>query len=183
MKYPRNSDPNYFHDNQGKSNCGSFAFNVQGWYRPDDYVAEQLGRFYIDEIEDGFLELYANGYGEDELTDLYVYWVASEVLNDFGDEVRLLDEENLNVRAGEELVELRTFVWIGDDSWCEYDFHFKVLRDGIWMEKTGTQPVKFCEEDEWGQYVSRTIYFAHKIAQEDRWIKFVGLVNIIGKQH
>ena len=48
------------------------------------------------------------------------------------------------------------------------DFHFKVLRNGLWQEKCGSDPVRFCEEDDWHnglvEYISYTSYFAKKLA-------------------
>jgi hypothetical protein len=52
---------------------------------------------------------------------------------------------------------------IYDEEGSDVDFHFKVLRDGHWLEKQGMEQVKFCELDEWGRYIGEPVYMYHKI--------------------
>ena len=33
----------------------------------------------------------------------------------------------------------------------------------MWSEKPGSEPVKFCELDEWGRYTGKPVYMYHRI--------------------
>ena len=65
--------------------------------------------------------------------------------------------------SDKELIAFNGFCICDDDYNTDVDFHFKVLRDGMWSEKPGREPVKFCELDEWGRYTGKTVYMYHKI--------------------
>ena len=163
MEYTKNSDPNYFEDNPECANCGSFAFNVEEWYDPEEDFILDVG--YIDEW---MKEMVESGYNCDEVADMYAESLAESVMRDFEGEVRevFLPTE---VEPNEELIAFRGYCrYESEEDWVpDYDFHFKVLRDGIWQEKCGHYPVKFCTEDDWTYmtrtYNSNTIYFAHQI--------------------
>lgn len=158
MNYTQNHDPNYYEKHQGSSNCGSFAFQIEEWYSPDEYFEDIQGQSIEEWIERG-LEV---GYDEWELSDLLADLLSDYVLMDFED-VRYLWSP-AEVQDNEELIAFRAFV--SDD--CNWDFHFKVLRDGLWQEKCGSDPVRFCSEDDWHNglmdYNSYTVYFARKLA-------------------
>ena len=66
MEYTKNSDPNYFEDNPECANCGSFAFNVEEWYDPEQDFILDVG--YIDEW---MKEMVESGYNCDEVADMY----------------------------------------------------------------------------------------------------------------
>ena len=42
MLFSPNHDPNYFEEHSFLTNCGSFAFNIQEWYSPDDRFVEEI---------------------------------------------------------------------------------------------------------------------------------------------
>lgn len=164
MEYTKNTDPNYFDEYQGYSNCGSFAFNVEEWYDPEIDFEESVG--YID---DWIVEMHNNGYSNDEIADIYTEAITERILNDFFGEIREVYYPS-DVNSNEELIALRGWCHYDEDdcsNYADYDFHFKVFRNGIWQEKCGRQPVKFCTEDEWSYgtrtYNSITIYFAHEV--------------------
>lgn len=161
MEYTKNSDPNYYEYNSEYANCGSFAFNVEEWYDPEDEFENEVG--YID---DWIMEMSDNGYSADEIADIYTEAITERVLKDFTNEIREITYPS-EANDNEEVVALRGWCYEDIDNFAEWDFHFKVLRNGIWQEKCGREPVKFCLEDEWSYgfrtYNSNTIYFAHKI--------------------
>lgn len=163
MEYTKNSDPNYFEDNSECANCGSFAFNVEEWYNPELDLEEEV--LYIGAW---MAELIDNGYSCDEVADIYAEILTESVLRDFEGEIREILFPS-QVHNDEELIAFRGYCRYetGEDYIPDYDFHFKVFRDGIWQEKCGSQPVKFCTADDWTYmtrtYNSETIYFAHRI--------------------
>lgn len=151
MNYTKNNDPNYYEKHQGSSNCGSFAFQIEEWYSPDE-------GFDVEEwIDCG----YNGGWDDYELADSFVEQLIPVILDDF-DNVRFIFSK-AELESNEELIAFRT--WVEEGNW---DFHFKVLRDGLWQEKCGSDPVRFCSEDDWHNgimdYNSYTVYFARKLA-------------------
>ena len=163
MEYTKNSNPNYYEENVESANCGSFALNIKEWYNPEAIVISK-----VDCIDTWILELLEHGYSCDEAADFYVEEIAEAVLSDFPKEIRQINSPS-ELQPSEELIALRTSCKYeeGEDWMPDFDFHFKVFRDGIWQEKCGSRPVKFCTEDEWTYmvrtYNSYTIYFAHQI--------------------
>ena len=158
MNYTPNHNPKFYDENPKRANCGSFAFNIEEWYCPDVYFEHDIGIDIDSWIEQGF----ATGADEWELADDLASILSKYILSDFKD-VRLLYNPSY-IQPGEELIAFRTFV----DEDFNWDFHFKVLRNGLWQEKCGSDPVRFCEEDDWHNglldYISYTFYFAKKLA-------------------
>lgn len=157
MNYTRNHNPNYYEENQGCSNCGSFAFQIEEWYSPDEYFEENEGICIEEWIQEGF----DNGYDEYDLSDWLAEILTSYILSDFNDIHNIWGPGQVD--NNEELIAFRTFVNI-EGNW---DFHFKVYRDGLWQEKCGSDPVRFCDEWDWNNglldYISHTVYFARKL--------------------
>lgn len=157
MNYTRNHDPNFYEEYQAIANCGSFAFQVEEWYAPDDYFEDDNGICIEAWIEEGLEE----GCSEYDLADGLAEILANYILLDFEDVRYLMWPSEL--QENEELIAFRTFV---DDS-CNWDFHFKVYRNGLWQEKCGSDPVRFCDEWDWNNglldYISCTFYFARKL--------------------
>lgn len=163
MEYTKNSNPNYYEENVEFSNCGSFAFNIEEWYNPgSDFVAD------FGSIEDWMMEMSLNGYNCDEIADIYAEELAKFIIEDFKEEIREITNFS-EVKSNEELIAFRTCCrYETNEDWVpDFDFHFKVFRDGVWKEKCGSCPVRFCTEDDWAYvtriYNSNTIYFAHQI--------------------
>lgn len=161
MEYTKNTDPHYFETNQDASNCGSFAFNIEEWYAPEEDFLDSVGY-----MTDWIIDMLDNDYSIDELADIYTEALVTRILSDFGSDIRPVDLYD-EIDSDEELVALRGWCYFDDDDWAEWDFHFKVLRDGLWQEKCGSGPVRFCLEDEWSYgfrtYNSETFYFAHRV--------------------
>lgn len=162
--FTRNSDPDYYEKNCGSSNCGSYAFNIKEWYDADHDFSDEVGDVF-DWIRD-----MAESYDNDEISDIYAEAVAETILNDFEGEIRELDEEDSIIDFDEELIAFRTFCIYDDDGWTNFDFHFKVFRDGGWKEKCGSSEVRFCTLEDWtngiNTYTSKVYYFAHKVFEK-----------------
>lgn len=88
-----------------------------------------------------------------------------------------LDIEGVNF-AKEEIIQYR--VRIGKPPIDEYDdldhdFHFKVLRNGVWLEKLGGYQIRKCkpwideDDHEENYYTSRTLTFAHSIIHQSKF--------------
>ena len=157
MNYTRNHNPHYYEECQDFANCGSFAFNIEEWYSPDDYFEDDMG----ETVEQWIDHCIWNGWDEYDMSDEFAGILVNYILNDF-DDVRYLVWEG-EIQPDEELIAFRTFV----DTEGNWDFHFKVFRDGLWLEKCGSDPLRFCEESDWNngilEYISQTVYFARKL--------------------
>ena len=158
MEYTRNSDPDYYNKNRVRANCGSYALRLREWYDPEEYL-ESIEEDYVD----GWIECMAmNGYDNDEITDYYIDVLVDGMLQEFDGELELCDGQPPTT-SDKELIAFNGFCCCDDDYNIDYDFHFKVLRDGMWSEKPGREPVKFCDLEEWGRYTGKTVYMYHKI--------------------
>ena len=163
MEYTKNTNPHYYEENEAYSNCGSFAFNIEEWYNPEIDLEAQV--FYVGSW---MLEMLDDGYTCDEVADIYAEILADSILEDFAGEIREVFSPS-QVHDDEELIAFRGYCRyeIEEDQFPDYDFHFKVLRNGIWQEKCGRRPVKFCTLDDWNYmtrtYNSITFYFAHRV--------------------
>ena len=161
--YTRNSDPKYYETHQGSSNCGSYAFNVKEWYDADGWFEDEVGS-----IDDWIIDKVEAGYDDVDISDFYAEELKTQILNDFDGALREVEGESDFIDLDEELVAFRTFCIYSEDGWTNYDFHFKVFRNGCWMEKCGGEEVRFCTIDDWSNgantYISKIHYFAHKVS-------------------
>ena len=153
MSYTRNTDPTYYYKNSGAVNCGSFALRLNEWYEPEeDY----------DEIYDWIIGM-SWDYDDYEISNLYADIIIDRILSDFSDEIEICDGRAPST-SDTELIAFATFCEYDEsEEYCNWDFHFKVFRNGIWQQKCGCFPPEFCELDEWGRYTSKVTYFYHKI--------------------
>lgn len=132
VMFTPNHDPNYFQENCIFTNCGSYAFNIQGWYCPDenfDEDDEKLGNTLFEEDELTTTEILQLLFDRD----------VEQILNDF-DLVRVYNKD-IFLKSNEELVAFRMCVvpdfFDGEDDSLSIDYHFRVKRNGKWMEKIG----------------------------------------------
>lgn len=146
MSFAPNHDPNYFEEHSFLTNCGSFAFNIREWYSPDD-------RFNEDDIELGN-RLYKEGLlNVEDILDLLYRRDVKQILKDFN-LVRVADQ-NITLRQDEELIAFRMCVNPDaptEDEPLYIDYHFRVKRNGMWMEKIGcheVQEIHNYSEDPW----------------------------------
>ena len=158
MYYTRNRDLTYYETNRARANCGSYALRLNEWYDPEDYVEDIIGNTY-EWIE----ELAEEGYEDWEIATMFAEIMVDGILQEFNGELELCDGY-LTDEPNIELVALCT--WCAyDDMGSDWDFHFKVYRNGKWMEKNGCGPVIECDEDNWGRYNSDIFYMYHWIGE------------------
>lgn len=158
MYYTRNSDLSYYETHRYCANCGSYALRLNEWYDLDYYFEDVTG-YYIDEW---ITEKSEEGYNDYEISTMYGEILVQGILEEFKGELELCDgwpPKTDNV----ELIAFSTYCYANSSKYSDYDYHFKVFRDGKWMEKCGTQPVEECTEDWWGDYIGDVFYFYHKI--------------------
>lgn len=163
--YVHNSDPNYYITNCSSTNCGSYALNIEGWLDADADFENEVG-----DISSWVINMAEEGYEENEINEYYANAIVESLLTSFGDELIHLDDLVSLPDSKNELIAFRTFCfYYEDDGWADFDFHFKVFRDGKWMEKNGHGPVHECDLEDWSydcwtDYNSTVHFFLHKIA-------------------
>lgn len=158
MSYTRNSDLTYYETHRTAANCGSYALRLNEWYELDPYFEDVTG-YYIDEWID---EQGENGYSDYEISTMYGDILVEGMLEEFKGELEIcngMPPTTNNV----ELIAFSTFCYYVEEGTPDFDYHFKVLRDGKWMEKCGMDSVRECDEDEWGDYIGDITYFYHRI--------------------
>ena len=160
--YTHNTNPNYYKENYAFSNCGSYAFNIEEWYDADNGFEWEVGNI------DSWVTEMATYYSDEEISEMYSKAVVEQIFDDFDEEIRELSSESDPLLPNEELVAFRGYCEYFEDSGdSDYDFHFKVFRDGQWMEKCGSCPVQPCTLEDWSYdyrtYNSKTYFFAHAV--------------------
>lgn len=169
-EFVKNTDPGFWEQDLPWCNCGGLAFNIKTWYSPEWKYHEVLPPEFFD-IDEYAEHLWLEGYETWEIANQIQGIYLEGILEDFGDKVRVLNDDG-GWDSDEELIAFRVRSGYYDgDYTADVDFHFKVLRDGIWIEKNGSNDVHTCDEDEWEYfeednsmyYDSDTIYLAHKI--------------------
>lgn len=163
--YTHNSNLHYYMTHESVTNCGSFALRTEEWYDPDGSIGWAS-------IEDWVREGFSNGLERQEMSNLFLDRIVEQVLYDFNDIRVLFNGNEDEVKDNEELIALRVFAnYDFDDDWADWDFHFKVLRDGRWQEKNGDSEVHYCDLEDWSSgcldYISDTVFFAKKIQFEN----------------
>ena len=156
MIYSRNTNLDYYIDEQEYTNCGSYALRLNEWYDPEDYFERRIGN-----ICDWIGDQTDAGYSDEEISNIYGEILFEGISEEFANEIELWN--GMPPAPGTELIAFNTFCRWDDDWGADWDFHFKVLRDGKWMEKCGPLPVEECDEYDWGRYIGTPIYFCHRI--------------------
>lgn len=133
MRFETNRDPNYFQDNRYHTNCGSFAFNICDWYGPDGSFDEDdttLAVELADEYDMSDIDILETLF-ERNVEQIHLDFDVIDVDKDY------------KPKEGEDLVAFRMCVnrTFYDDELI-VDYHFRVKRNGKWLEKCGSGPVK-----------------------------------------
>ena len=159
MNYTRNSDPTYYESNCSHTNCGSYALRLKEWYDPEDYFEKKLGFINV------WIENQSTaGYSDEEISDMYSEILVEGMLEEFEGELRICDGTPPKSDE-EELIAFSTWCYSDlEREYADYDFHFKVYRDGKWSEKRGNTKVRNCTKEDWGMYISPPVYMYHKIS-------------------
>ena len=159
MSFSPNHDPNYFEEHSFLTNCGSFAFNIQEWYSPDD-------RFCEDDIELGNRLFKETFLSVEEILRLLYERNVKQILKDF--DVMQVTDKNFSLKPNEELIAFRMCVnpdASTEDEPLYIDYHFRVKRSGCWMEKPGCHEIRMVDnysEDPWE--VSEELIYTGPIA-------------------
>lgn len=169
MKYNKGFD--FWDKYRRDCNCGSLAFNLDEWYHPGDLKGN-----YEDFLAEDFLLGLDDDFDDDEIADALANFYLDLLVEDFEDEISepSLEEPEV-VPNGYELIAFRAGAYSWDQGeWgfsFDYDFHFKVLREGQWLEKLGGGSVFPTSLSDWNggsmYYNSHTFYFIHRIACEN----------------
>lgn len=157
MYYTRNSDLSYYETHRHDANCGSYALRLNEWYDLDYYFEDVTG-YYIGEW---ITEKSEEGYNDYEISTMYGDILVQGILEEFDGELEICGGWPPKT-DGVELIAFSTYCYA---NYGDYDYHFKVFRDGKWMEKCGSGPVEECTEDSWGDYIGDVTYFYHKIGE------------------
>lgn len=144
MQFETNRDPNYFNEECMRANCGSFAFNIREWYSPDECFDQ-------DDLELAAQLIDDEGLDETDVIHLLFDRNVEQIHQDF--ELEDADNKDYPLKDNEELIAFRMCInkTFYDDE-LVVDYHFRVKREGKWMEKCGTGPVRTIEdynEDPW----------------------------------
>ncbi len=158
MNYTRNSDLTYYETHRHEANCGSYALRLNEWYDLDYYFEDVTG-YYIDEW---ITEKSEEGYNDYEISTMYGDILVQGILEEFDGELEICSGWPSKT-DDVELIAFSTYCYASSSKYGDYDYHFKVFRDGKWMEKCGMEPVQECTEDGWGDYIGDVTYFYHKI--------------------
>ena len=138
MRYKANNDPNYFKDHCLFTNCGSYAFNIRGWYGPD-HNADQ------DDTDLGIYLIEEEGLDYEEALQVLFEEDVERICQDF--DVTEVNSKDYPLKSNEELIAFR--MCVNRTFYYEellIDYHFRVKRDGKWMEKCGSGPVREVED-------------------------------------
>ncbi len=158
MNYTRNSDPTYYESNCFHTNCGSYALRLKEWYDLDEYFQYKVGA-----VEDWIEKQSLAGYSDEEISNMYGEILIEGMLEEFKGELTICDGAPSKSNK-EELIAFNTGCFTQNNYFVDYDFHFKVYRNGKWSEKCGNTEVKDCTKDNWGMYIGTPTYMYHKIA-------------------
>lgn len=161
MEYTRNSDLSYYDESCLYTNCGSYALRLNEWYDPGDYLNDIIGDVY-----DWVNEMGNSGYSDLDISIEYGDLLIHGMLKEFEGELEICDGK-IPTSSNVELIAFNTMCEWNEGENVDYDFHFKVFRDGKWMEKCGANKVRECDEDEWGIYIGDVTYLYHKIGDEN----------------
>jgi hypothetical protein len=130
-------------------NCGGFALRTFSWYKPYTFERE--------DIVDIIVDLECQGYNYDYVTNKLLDIFEQQMLEDFSDLERV--DYGYEPAEDEDFIAFRVFYDIEIDNSCDepevdffdYDFHYRVFRDGEWLEKNGGGEIREAYGD-WQTY-------------------------------
>ena len=129
-------------------NCGGFALKTYDLYLPYEDKTKDFAIYFDDKIE----ELYYSGLSLKEIENEILEETVEYMLKNFPKKLRVIKNFS-DLKDTEELIAYRIGLEIFSNedeigkyyTGCDGDFHFKVLRDGHWLEKFGEGLVIFEE--------------------------------------
>ncbi len=139
--------PNFWSKHHSSLNCGSFALNLLKWYVP--YDEEDNG---FENRIDAIVEYIRQGDTADEVYKKIINADVRYILWQFSDVLTPITYEQMLALPKETTIVAYRIGIVFDGDWedvdaCDVDedFHFKVRRNGQWMEKQGHHEVRHCE--------------------------------------
>lgn len=164
---------------EAEYNCFTFALNIPNgeWGRP---YSKSTDRIISEAFENEETEVY-------DIEEFLVQKAEEFLKNKYN--IRVLDIKNIGSVdfEKEEIIQYRVgYEQLSDQNMgrfglgYDFDFHFKVLRNGQWQEKNGGLPIHDCRPwfDSCGfvgvsdrKYKSRTLTFAHEILKPREFAK------------
>lgn len=138
-----NTDSDYY-------NCGGFALSTYSWYKPYSYDRS--------EIVDTIVNLTDEGLSYEKITSIILDKFEEQMLEDFPD-LKVVSN-SYQPKEDEDLIALRIFYYLEleedngeyEVDFFDYDFHYRVFREGVWIEKCGSCPIQEAWDPEWETY-------------------------------
>lgn len=129
-------------------NCGSFALGVDEWFTPyEDRMGVGENKLFYN-IEDEISYRLAEGLSLEETYEALLDEDSHEILNKCP-WCRLVSTVEAKKHTTN-IVAYRLAIVVDDDGEVlDYDFHFRLLKDGVWCEKCGGRPTRECREQDW----------------------------------
>ena len=149
--YNRKRNRNKWNTDCYKYNCGGLALGTYSWYLPYDLDGDD------DEEQLIVKDWHEAGYSEKEICQMLTDQYVEYMLNDFGGRLQILHDVHeaaptdtiIMFRVGVSIMEVEG--WDEDDDeldmYYDTDFHFRVRRNGHWIEKMGDRPISISSED------------------------------------
>lgn len=134
-----NTDSDYY-------NCGGFALSTYSWYKPYSYDRSK--------IVDTIVDLTAEGLSYRDITSIILDEFEEQMLEDFPD-LKVVSS-SYQPKENEDLIAFRIFYYLEleednneyEVEFFDYDFHYRVLREGKWVEKCGGCLIQEADEPE-----------------------------------
>ena len=138
-------------------NCGGYAFETYSWYGPGDFSEED------DAVNDFIINIMDSDISDEEdINELLFDFCVNEILKTFPTYRRISEEEAQQLPIFTKIIAFRIFF----NDFFDYDYHFKIRKNGIWSHKRGSSKVKQCTLEKWSyidcSYNSPTAYFVER---------------------
>lgn len=117
-------------------NCGGWAFQTFDWFTP--YNMEKMKSRFYDLESCIYIEV-------EKIQDRFLWEDVDYMLGTF-DNLRVIDSID-EVSEKSTVIAYRIGVFEDVDEY-DYDFHFKVRRNGVWSEKIGGYSIQSCTEED-----------------------------------
>lgn len=138
-------------------NCGGYAFETYSWYSPGDFSEDE------DSVSGFLLNIMDSDlYYEVDIPELLFDFCIEGILKTFPTYKRISEEEARCLPLSTKIIAFRTYF----EDFGDYDYHFKVRKNGVWSHKRGSSKIKECTLEKWSyidcSYDSPTAYFIER---------------------
>lgn len=172
MNYNKITNPNFWDEPRPLCNCGSFALGVDTWFAPygNEDCSTNEG---LEAREIIIASLHEEGASVDAIMSILLEMDQEEILRECPWLEPILEGE---IKEEDTVVAYRLSLNIDEEVLFEIDedYHFRIRKQGVWMEKCGDGEVIQCAEQDWDDfrkpwhlphnliYSSDIVYFRHK---------------------